>query len=138
LTRGSVFGICAAANTSRRLLVVDDEAAFAEFVCELAGRHGFNVEAAGNGSAAKQRFSAFSPDTVLLDLVMPQTDGIEFIEWLGYMGANIRLIVVTGFDPLYALLAEKLAAAYGLGPVTILTKPIRAAALLDALGSDSL
>lgn len=138
MTRGSAFGICAAANTTRRLLVVDDEPAFAEFVCDLAGRHGFNVEAAGNGSIAKQRFSAFSPDTVLLDLVMPQTDGIEFIEWLGYMGADIRLIVVTGFDPSYALLAEKLAAAYGLGPVGVLTKPVRAATLLDALGADSL
>lgn len=136
MTSDSAVGT--ATNATRRLLVVDDEAAFAEFVCELAGRHGFNVEAAGNGAVAKQRFGAFSPDTVLLDLVMPQADGIEFIEWLGYMGASIRLIVVTGFDPLYALLAEKLAVAYGLGPVAVLTKPVRAATLLDALGSDSL
>lgn len=123
-------------NATRRLLVVDDEIDFAEFVRDLVGRHGFQVETAHNGAIAKQRFHIFLPDTILLDIVMPQTDGIEFIEWLGDMGANIRLVVVTGFDPHYASLAERLATARGLASVAVLTKPVRIAALLEALGAD--
>jgi DNA-binding response OmpR family regulator len=124
-------------NATRRLLVVDDEVEFAEFVRELAGRHGFQVETAQNGSVAKQRFRAFLPDTIVLDIVMPQTDGIEFIGWLGRMGTNVRLVVVTGFDPHYGDLAEKLAEARGLSSVAVLTKPVRVATLLEALGADS-
>ena len=120
----------------RRLLVVDDEVDFSEFVRELAIRHGFDVETAENGRVAKEKFRTFSPDTIVIDIVMPQADGIEFIDWLGQSSANIRLVVVTGFNPHYAELAEKLAQARGLSSVVVLMKPVRVATLLKALNSE--
>jgi ActR/RegA family two-component response regulator len=63
-------------------------------------------------------------------------DGIEFIDWLGAERANVRLVVVTGFNPNYGQLAEKLAEARGLSSVTVLTKPVRVATLLKALRGD--
>jgi hypothetical protein len=48
----------------------------------------------------------------------------------------VRLIVVTGFSPDYAMLAEKLAQARGLSSVMVLTKPVRAATLLKAIKGD--
>jgi hypothetical protein len=44
--------------------------------------------------------------------------------------------VVTGFNPNYGQLAEKLAEARGLSSVTVLTKPVRVATLLKALRGD--
>jgi DNA-binding response OmpR family regulator len=120
-----------------RLLVVDDDADFARFVCEVGERYDFAVAAAGNGAIGRRRFREFRPDIVLLDLVMPHVDGIEFIDWLGTEGAHVRLIVVTGFNPNYGRLAEKLAAARGLSSVAVLTKPVRIATLLKALRGDA-
>jgi hypothetical protein len=54
-------------------------------------------------------------------MIMPQMDGVEFIEWLGSERANVRLVVVTGFNPNYGRLAEKLAEARGLSSVVVLT-----------------
>jgi CheY-like chemotaxis protein len=119
-----------------KLLVVDDEVDFADFVHDLAERNGFEVATAGNGEKAKSSFDQFQPDVIVLDVIMPQADGIEFIEWLGSNGHNVRLIVVTGFSPDYAMLAEKLAEARGLSSVMVLTKPVRAATLLQALKGD--
>jgi CheY-like chemotaxis protein len=121
----------------QRLLVVDDEVDFAEFVSDLAVRNGFLVATANNGLDARSRYSEFLPDIIVLDIVMPQSDGIEFIEWLGSQGATARLIVITGYNPSYAKLAERLAEARGLSSVSVLTKPVRMATLLMALRGDS-
>lgn len=123
-------------DVRQKLLVVDDEADFAGFVHDLAERNGFDVATAANGEKAKGAFSEFHPDVVVLDVIMPEADGIEFIEWLGSHGHNVRLIVVTGFSPDYAMLAEKLAQARGLSSVMVLTKPVRAATLLKAIKGD--
>jgi CheY-like chemotaxis protein len=120
-----------------RLLVVDDEVEFANFVCEFADRYGFAVATANNGNIAQQRFHEFNPNVILLDVVMPQVDGIEFIDWLGTQGTDVRLIVVTGYNPNYGRLAEKLAEARGLSSVVVLTKPVRVATLLKALRGDA-
>ena len=124
-------------NGQLRLLVVDDEVDFADFVCDLADRNGFAVATANNGIDARRRYTEFVPDVIVLDIVMPQADGIEFIEWLGSQGATARLIVVTGYNPSYAKLAERLAEARGLSSVSVLTKPVRMATLLTALRGDS-
>ena len=119
------------------LLVVDDEVAFAEVVREAASRNGFAVAVAHNGVDARLRYTEFQPDVIVLDIVMPEADGIEFIEWLGTQGATARLLVVTGYNPSYAKLAERLAEARGLSSVSVLTKPVRIATLLTALRGDS-
>jgi CheY-like chemotaxis protein len=120
-----------------KLLVVDDEVGFANFVRDLGLRNGFQVSTANNGLDAKRRYNEFLPDIIVLDVVMPQADGIEFIEWLGSQGATARLIVITGYNPSYAKLAERLAEARGLSSVSVLTKPVRVATLLTALRGDS-
>jgi len=120
-----------------RLLVIDDESDFAGFVRDFAERSGFEVATAENGEIAQRRFREFSPDIIVLDVVMPHVDGIEFIDWLAAEGANVRLIVVTGFNPNYGQLAERLAVARGLSSVTVLTKPVRVATLLKALRGEA-
>ena len=58
------------------------------------------VAEAENGKVALERISGFRPDLVLLDLMMPQMDGFEFIEELRCRpeAADIPVIVVTAAD----------------------------------------
>ena len=118
----------------RRLMVVDDEPRFAAFVREAAEGAGMQVETAGNGEEAKAVYRRFDPDVIVLDVVMPVMDGVEFVQWLGEEGCRARLVVVTGYNPHYGRLAEKLGQAKGIDSVTVLNKPVRLHQLLVAIG----
>lgn len=122
------------APSPRRLLVVDDEPRFAAFVRDAAESVGMQVDMAANGEAAKAVFLRFDPDVIVLDMVMPVMDGVEFVQWLGSQGCRARLVLVTGYNPHYGRLAEKLGQAKGVGSVTVLNKPVRLQQLLAAVG----
>ena len=117
----------------KRLLVVDDSPAFAEYVRNAAQTLGFEVEASRNGKVAKAAYHSFKPDIILLDMVMPEIDGIELVQWLSDEGCRARLIVVTGYSPHYADMTKTLAEAKGFELVKTLNKPVRLAELRAAL-----
>ena len=119
--------------TARRLLVVDDNRAFGEFVRKVASGAGYEVEVTADGQAFKSRYRGFGPATVIIDLVMPEIDGIELVQWVAAHKAPARVIVVTGFAPEYALLAKMLGEGRGLATVTALIKPVRTARLRRVL-----
>ncbi len=80
-----------------RALVVEDEAATREMICRVLGKEGWQIEQAVNGLDALQHLSASVPDVILLDLLMPEMDGFEFLagmrknpDW-----RDIPVIVVT-------------------------------------------
>ncbi len=80
-----------------RVLVVEDEAATRELICRVLEKEGWQIDEAINGLDALQRLSQFVPDVILLDLMMPEMDGFEFLagirknpEW-----KNIPVIIVT-------------------------------------------
>lgn len=116
-----------------RLLVVDDEPRFRDFVRNVAVKLGFDVECARDGREFKTLCDANHPDVVVLDIVMPDIDGIELAQWLAGRGEQLHLVIVTGFAPNYATMAKKLGEIRGLRSVTTLTKPVRMAELQDAI-----
>jgi two-component system OmpR family response regulator len=62
---------------ARRILVVDDDPRLREVVRYALSREGFEIEEAGDGHAAIAACDAKLPDLVVLDVVMPELDGIE-------------------------------------------------------------
>jgi two-component system, OmpR family, response regulator len=62
---------------ARRILVVDDDPRLREVVRYALSREGFEIEEAGDGHAALAACEASLPDLVVLDVVMPELDGIE-------------------------------------------------------------
>jgi len=62
---------------ARRILVVDDDPRLREVVRYALSREGFEIEEAGDGHAAIAACEARLPDLVVLDVVMPELDGIE-------------------------------------------------------------
>jgi two-component system OmpR family response regulator len=61
----------------RRILVVDDDPRLREVVRYALSREGFEIEEAGDGRAALVACDRHRPDLVVLDVVMPELDGIE-------------------------------------------------------------
>ena len=60
-----------------RILVVDDDADFRAILYHLLANAGYRVSQAANGTEGLERFAADRPDLVLLDISMPDIDGLE-------------------------------------------------------------
>ena len=79
-----------------RVLVVDDDAALAEMLTLVLRNEGFQSEIVTRGDEAMGVFRSFRPDVVLLDLRMPELDGLELmrralaLEQLGRRGRTIE------------------------------------------------
>ena len=68
--------------TNQRIFVVDDEPQVREVLKLYLSREGFRVETATDGAAALAAFDVHPPDLVLLDLMLPQIDGLEVFKRL--------------------------------------------------------
>lgn len=72
------------------VLVIEDESDTRTLVCRLLQEQGWAVRAAANGFAGLARVAEHPPDLILLDLMMPEMDGFEFILELRRPGARRR------------------------------------------------
>lgn len=63
-------------NSGSSILLVEDDKALAEAVCEYLGGEGFSVRVIGNGNAAVQAIISDQPDLVILDIMLPGKDGL--------------------------------------------------------------
>ena len=83
-----------------RLLVVEDEPANAEWLRRLLERRGWLVVHVANGHEALAEIAHVRPSLILLDLMMPEMDGLQFLERLrrNPLAASIPVIVLTAKD----------------------------------------
>ena len=76
----SVVNRHAKVGQGQRVLVVEDDEATQELLQKRLTKEGWQVVAASNGREALERLTQGPPDLVLLDLMMPEMDGFEFLE----------------------------------------------------------
>ena len=67
---------------TKTILVVEDESSIAEVVSLYLKRAGYNVQIASDGRKAMNAFERQSPDFVILDLMLPEVDGLALTRWL--------------------------------------------------------
>ena len=94
-----------------RLLVLDDEPAFCTFVRRVAEAEGYRVETLTRPSEFTTVYRRFRPHVIVLDVVMPEIDGFEIVQWLVGERSDARLIIVSGYNPLYTRMAQVYAEA---------------------------
>ncbi len=76
------------------VLVVEDEASIAEVVSLYLKRAGFNVQVVSDGKQATVAFQRQKPDFVILDLMLPEMDGLALTRWLRDR-SNVPIIMLT-------------------------------------------
>lgn len=107
------------ANSSGRILVVDDQPVNLRVVSSLLSRQGYEVVLAGNGEEALARYRETSPDLVLLDMIMPGMDGFEVLKSLQALpGPMAPVVFVTAAQD-----RDMLLRAFDAGVVDYVTKP---------------
>jgi len=113
-----------------RILVVDDEPDIRELVSEILADEGYEVRTAENGEGARRAFAADVPDLVLLDIWMPDVDGITLLkEWAASGQPPCPIVIMTGHGTL-----ETAVEATRLGAHDFVQKPISLARLLSIVG----
>ena len=79
---------------AKTILVVEDEASIAEVVSLYLKRAGFNVQIASDGKQAMSMLERQIPDFVIMDLMLPEVDGLSLTRWLRDR-SNVPVIMLT-------------------------------------------
>ncbi len=117
-----------------KLYILDDDEQYAALLAEVASNIGWEVMAAQNPVSFLQ--NNILPGSVLvLDLNMPEMDGIEVIRALAEKKINLLLILVSGFDARVLHSAQQLAEAHHFKVLASLTKPMSIQEFAETLNS---
>ena len=81
-----------------RILVVDDEPNITELVAMALRYEGFDVKTATTGRSALNAVTQFSPALVILDVMLPDIDGMEVLKRLNNAGSKVPIIFLTAKD----------------------------------------
>jgi two-component system, OmpR family, alkaline phosphatase synthesis response regulator PhoP len=113
-----------------KILIVDDEADILEFVGYNLKKEGFTVHTAGNGAEAIKKAKEHNPHLILMDVMMPEMDGMEACEKIKEMpefsSTIIAFLTARGED--YSQIA-----GFDAGADDYITKPIKPKVLISRI-----
>jgi two-component system cell cycle response regulator DivK len=114
---------------SKVILVVEDFNDLRKIMCEMLKHNGFSILEACNGKEAVEMAISGRPDIILMDIAMPEMNGIEATRAIRENEelSSVPIIAITAFGDDYQ------AAAISAGCVDVMQKPIRIANLLPRL-----
>jgi len=114
-----------------RILVVDDEVGIRELLSEILYDEGHTVELAENAAQAREARLRARPDLVLLDIWMPDTDGVSLLkEWASQALLDMPVIMMSGHATI-----DTAVEATRIGAVDFLEKPITLQRLLKTISA---
>ena len=114
-----------------RILVVDDEVGIRELLSEILYDEGHTIELAENAAQARAARLRMRPDLVLLDIWMPDTDGVTLLKEWGSQGLlDMPVIMMSGHATI-----DTAVEATRIGAIDFLEKPITLQRLLKTIST---
>lgn len=120
----------------RRLFILDDDAAVGEVIGRLAESEGLAYLSTTSATEFFEAFSDGEPSHVALDLIMPDTDGIEVLRQLAERQCKASIILTSGVGTRILDAARRSAEEHGLTIAGVLPKPFSAATLRSLLSGE--
>src|ERR1700753_749990 len=113
-----------------RVLVVDDAAFMRKVVSDALASGGHDVIGeAGNGSDAVTRFQELKPELTMLDITMPEKDGLEALAEIMSLDPSARVLMCSALGQ-----ESKVIESIQKGAEDFVVKPLQPAQLLEAVG----
>lgn len=110
------------------ILIVDDDVTFALMLKTWLGKHGFDSDTVSSVADAKKRFKERDYSIVLTDMRLPDSDGIDLLQWMSVQKPGIPVIVMTNFAEI-----QNAVNSMKLGAFDYLSKPVNPSELLDKI-----
>ncbi len=107
-------------SSNGKILVVDDEEIMRDVLSTLLAAENYSVDFAHNGAQALEKARESDYSVVLLDLMMPDMDGLQVLEQFRKMESNPVTVILTAFASI-----EKAVKATKLGAFDFITKPFK-------------
>ncbi len=113
-----------------KILVVDDEKDIREMLVDFLKDAGYQVSEADSGSVALKAIDQFKPDLVMLDIILPDVDGVSIYEELRSKKSTTKIPVIfftalgEGIPPTFARQMES-------APYSLIPKPVNTSVLLE-------
>jgi len=82
----------------KKILLVDDEIDFLQLLKARLEANGYNVETAMNGKEALEKFQRKKPDALILDVMMPEINGLEVLREIRKEDQKIPIFIITAFS----------------------------------------
>ena len=117
------------------ILVVDDEDQIRRLICETLERAGYQVTEARDGKEALSLYRLAPADLVIMDILMPDQDGLETTVALRRESPHVKIIVITGGNDMIGIL-NYLDVAKMLGAHRTLQKPFEMKTLLETIQAE--
>ena len=112
----------------KHILVVDDDPDILQFLADRLGSYGYIVEMATDGRKALEAFRQRSFHGVVLDIAIPEIDGLEVLQQIREGRSSIPIVMVTASGS-----KERAVQAVAMGAQAYLLKPFDAARLKDVV-----
>jgi two-component system chemotaxis response regulator CheY len=115
-------------NHPLKILVVDDAAFLRDVVTDILEKHGYLVVTAENGQQAVEKYAYAKPDMVIMDIIMPEMDGLTATKKIIEMDKDAKIIALSARNvlPVVCEILEY-------GATDFIIKPFQEETLLDAL-----
>ena len=115
-----------------RILLVDDEEDILEFLSYNLRKEGYKIKTASNGKSALKILEKFNPDLIILDVMMPEMDGIEVCESIRKNEKNddVLILFLTARSEDYSELA-----GFSAGADDYIRKPIKPRLLVSRVNA---
>lgn len=108
---------------NKNVVIVDDDIGMADFVSDAVEFLGYVPVVAGDGQQCLDLVKATRPACIIMDIVMPDMDGVELLKKLTEAQSSSPVIVMSGYDGKYLKSVSLIAEASGIVVLGALMKP---------------
>ena len=114
---------------AKNILICDDAAFMRMMIKDILTKNGYNVAGeAENGQKAVEKFKELNPDLVLMDITMPEMDGIQALKEIKKLDGGSRVIMCSAMGQ-QAMVIESIQA----GAKDFIVKPFQAERVIEAV-----